>query len=189
MKSPLSSSRTRHAYRFTLTTLFLCTCLIGLAHPGWSQTPNGHEPRGILGYLNPRTGAFTTRIHSASGVEPEAAPTPTYGELVFNIQISIWSTLPADAVLSCSGEATISDGGNFHLETASVDTTRNGNKASCQVIIPYYWLLSSPNIDQIDLSFSVSTKASDTRDSSHSAGSIPVPVNGIVTSKAFVTRF
>jgi hypothetical protein len=35
--------------------------------------PNGHETRGILGYLNPRKGSFTPLIRSASEVESEAA--------------------------------------------------------------------------------------------------------------------
>jgi hypothetical protein len=118
---------------------------------------------------------------------------PAFGELVFNIQISIWSTIPSDAVLSCSGAASVYEAtsGHFSNETASVDATRNGNKASCQVIIPYYWSLLSPNTDQIDLTFSVETKSSTNpyRLTYQGMGTIPVPANGTITSKAFVARF
>ena len=140
MKSLLLSSRTRRAYRFTLTTFFICTCLVGLAQPGWSQMPNGHETRGILGYLNPRK--VLSRRSSAALVRSNQKLSSHLRQLVFNIQISIWSTIP-QMLFSCSGAASVYEAtsGHFSNETASVDATRNGNKASCQVIIPYYWSL------------------------------------------------
>ncbi len=103
MKSLLTGSQTRRTYRSILTTFFLCTCLVGLAQPGWSQMANGHETRGIPGYFDPRKGSFTPLRPSASATESDAAPVPTFGELVYHIQISIWSALRADATISCGG--------------------------------------------------------------------------------------
>src|ERR1700686_3017200 len=85
-----------------------CVCLLGAALPVLGQQKEAGSP-GILGRLDPRTGAFKP-VASPAISDAVAAATPNAtGKLVFNFTITIVSALPATSNLTCNASASVSD--------------------------------------------------------------------------------
>lgn len=168
----------------------VCACLLGFIQPGWSQKPDQSAAPGILGYLDPKTGAFRPLVQPSTVSEQEIESTaPTTGKFVFTFTITIASTnLSADAIV-CGASATVFEVTNQRVfdESASVKASVSGSTATCKVTIPYSWTLSTQNSDMVALGFTVSaigpnsSNGEPTRLSSQSLPSIKVPANGSTT--------
>jgi hypothetical protein len=178
----------------TWKVVLMCVCLVGLAHPVWSQKANdAAKPDGILGYLDPKTGAFRPLVQRP--VEEEEAPAlaPTTGTLVFNFTISIKSTNLGSDTIACTANASTNELANGFLasESASVKATVRGSTATCKVTIPYSWPLKTPAIDTVSLDYTVGAVGAGTatvlglpnRDSLQSLPSIKVPLTGATTTE------
>jgi hypothetical protein len=165
-----------------------------LASPAGAQ--EGVHPRtakGVLGYLDPATGAFRPVTHSAPDSDTTAATTgPSYGKLVFNFTITIQSSIPTSSPITCTAIAeTIETNTTTYqektfMEDATVPATRSGSTATCSVPVPYSWNLSTPASDAMDLSFYVEagSSASASRLSEQSLTTIKIPGNGATTTEA-----
>jgi hypothetical protein len=148
---------------------------------------------GILGYLDPKTGAFHL-LPALQDSEPPATTTVT-GKIVANFTITVDSTVASTAKIGCEFEATLVDvtTGNTLLETAASAVTRgSGTTVTCTATIPYSWTLGSASTDKVSLSWGivspVTTSASAPsgfpfRLSQHSMGTISVPANGATTTE------
>src|SRR5258708_6709568 len=87
--------------------LLICMCCVMTAPAVWGQMRNGPAKPGILGYLDPQTGAFRP---VPSGVEegPDAAALTTFGG---TITITLTITLKTTALtnITCSEEVSVID--------------------------------------------------------------------------------
>jgi hypothetical protein len=171
--------------------IFVCVCLIGLTQIGWSQNQHlSKQSRGIPGYLDPRSGTFTTRAQSSGtnseGAELNPALTTILARLIFNF--TILNDQPANAVTSCTvALSTLDDSsGLFYDESATSIATKSGT--ACTVTILFSWALASPTTDTISVDYHISSFQAITvggtstpealRTADHSIANIPVPMNG-----------
>lgn len=123
-----------------------------------------------------------------------AGPTTVTGTLSLKLTITIVSSIATSIPIQCGLNATVSGGnpaGHFDsiTEADTVDATRSGKTAVCQLAIPYQWILYGAG-DTVGLSYSISAVngASNGRSSSVSFETIAVPRNGATTSYALNAR-
>jgi hypothetical protein len=114
------------------------------------------------------------------------ATTPTTGKFDIYFEITINSTLPADAPISCSFSVFVEGETQIFDETMSVAGTRTGNHATCTVPMYYSWLLSHPGSDMLSLSYTVTDGSSLPYRQSVQSATIPVPTTG-TASHIYVT--
>jgi hypothetical protein len=168
--------------------IFVCACFMGLTQPVWSQAANQAVKPGILGHLDPKTGAFTPLVQRAADEEDSLEPvTPTTGKLVFNFTISIKSTNLSGATILCAADAFVFETSSSLevTESASVKATVTGSTAKCTVTIPYSWPLTTASSDTISLSYAIeaSTTGLATRTGTRTLPTIKVPPNGTTTTE------
>lgn len=165
--------------------------ILGISGLGWTQDANtsrkSTSAHGILGYLDPKTGAF--RPMAQGDVQPDVTFTTVTGEIVYKLTITIKSTLATSAEILCGGTASSFDdtGGVSHTEEANVTATRTGSTATCTVTIPYAWALASASSDSVSLEYDVTASGGTSglinRSGSHSLVPIKVPASGTTTTE------
>jgi len=163
------------SYRKSTAVLFVLA--LALAQFGFGQIARPHAKR-QLGYVNPITGQFEPLKQTVS---PEATPavTPTTGTLTFHFKITLKSAPPANTVVSCTASATAIDvnSGQYFDEEASGIATGSGSSYTCNAVIHYSWLLSSPTTnDMINLSSSAAEEYGYQVTATNGSGTIVVPV-------------
>jgi hypothetical protein len=163
--------------------LLICLCCL-LAVPAlWGQAANSQAHQGVLGYLDPQTGAFRPIAPPAEDtVEPPATSTFT-GTITVTITVTI-KTAGITSV-NCSIGTSVQDTGalHFYSESASVAGTGSPTK-KCVATINYAWLLTTGNSDVMSTIYSViGTGTGGTRSSTLSTlDSRKVPSTGTTTS-------
>lgn len=177
--------------------IFAVVCIVGLTQLVWSQDEAmGARERGIPGYLNPKTGTFSTRAQSESSEAlPNVAATYYYGTITITMIVSVASSFPSGTVFRCTGSANTSDsgGGEFYEDASVTAPAPSGGKTTCTVTMNYYWQLSTPSSDYIGLSFEVDafntvTVGSQTEvDKLRSASRTPPSILGVPTTNGTVT--
>jgi hypothetical protein len=176
------------------TSLLICVCLATLTQAMWSQnqkTDHSTTP-GILGFLDPKTGAFRPVPQNQDVDEAAPAVTRTTGKFVFNFNITIRSTNLGSDTIACYATVNVADNvtGSYtvFLDEASVSATVTGSTAKCTVSIPYSWPLVTPTSDSVSMSWYInangpaSTGGQPSRISQESLPSIKVPLNGATTT-------
>jgi hypothetical protein len=118
---------------------------------GFDRATAQEGSRGILGYLDSKTGAF----HPVdSNAPPSANLTTVAGTIVVNFKLTIKSTLAKKGKITCGVTANVEDlvvkpfFVAFDSETATSKVTGN----SCTVTIPYAFHLANPTGDTLSLS-------------------------------------
>ena len=175
--------------------ILVCVFLAGVSQVVWGHAAgvqtNAGAP-GILGHLDPRTGAFTPLQQTAEAdLAALILTAPTTGKFVFSFTITIASTNLGSDAIACEANVTALDtSGHTFTETASVAATKSGTTATCTVTIPYSWILSTPTVDMVSLAYTISavnTAAASggqpTRISSQTLGTIKVPATGLTTTE------
>jgi hypothetical protein len=147
-----------------LRVMFVCMCLVGITQLVWNQdhgvdTGRGTRGQGIPGYLDPRTGTFTTKAQNSvasaksdSGDPPSG--TPILFRETFNFSISALG-FPQFAVIFCYASISTTDPDGSYYESSSAVATRSGNSASCSVPLLSNWLLVNPTTDVISANYNV----------------------------------
>jgi hypothetical protein len=112
---------------------------------------------GIPGYLDPRTGNFTTKAENSganaqANSEESLSGTPILFRENFIFSISA-QDVPASAVIFCYASIYTNDTNGSFYETNTVVATRSGSSASCTVPILAKWTLVNPTTDMISASF------------------------------------
>ena len=167
--------------------MLISAAALAFACSGWAQVKQtSTTSHGILGYLDPKTGAF--KPMAQTGVNPDVTFTTYTGEFVFKFTVTIKSTIPTSNPVVCQAEANVYDSsGVSHDEIAEVTATRSGSTATCSVPIPYSWSLSTATEDEVSLSYNVTAAGGTTgeidRESDHTLVSIKVPSNGATTTE------
>jgi hypothetical protein len=137
--------------------LLICMCCVMVAPAGWGQTANGPAKPGILGYLDPQTGAFRP-VPSATEESPDAYALTTF---TGTITVTLTITLKTAGLtnITCSEEVSVLDAvttsARFFGESDSVTATGAGATRTCKLSIPYAWALATQSSDSMNTSYSV----------------------------------
>ena len=174
--------------------LVICFAFSTLALPVYGQAARPIASSGVAGTLDPKTGIFTAFLPSVAQDPQDTSFTATTynGKLVFNFTITVASSLPSTAMISCDASARVLDnpsgGGNFLSESGAVTATRNGSTATCAITIPYSWPLVTGSTDMMTLSYFISafggTLGSSSRSSSQGIGTFKIPSPGVTSTFA-----
>jgi len=161
-----------------------------LTYPLAAQMPDN----GILGYLDPKTGAFHPVSPASPADEINAATvSPTTGKFVFSFTITVASSIPSSQSIVCEAVTDVTEVSGVQSsifdEEASTVASRSGSTATCTVTIPYSWLLATPASDTVTIRYVIgvgtttSITSAATRSSNHNLPSIKVPANGATTTE------
>lgn len=169
--------------------LLLCVCCLGIAVPAaWGQAANSQATQGILGYLDPRTGAF--RPVPPPAAEDDAslpAATVVTGTVTLTITITVKTTGLSN--FTCTVETSVFDttsATNF-FESNSVAATGTGSTRTCKLSIPYSWSLTAAATDTMTTQYTVIGTTGATGLPQRSSTRTPldsrkVPANGAITA-------
>lgn len=136
--------------------LLICVCCAAVAPALWGQTANSQSRPGILGYLDPRTGAFRP-LPLAADEDSELPATTTFtGTVTVTITITLKTTALTN--ITCSETVTVADGTTsprFIEESNTVAATGTGTTRTCKLSIPYSWGLTTQSTDSMSTGYSV----------------------------------
>jgi hypothetical protein len=169
--------------------LLICMCCVMVAPAVWGQTANGPAKSGILGFLDPHTGAFRP-VPSAAEEGPDAAALTTFGgTITVTLTITLKTTVLTN--ITCSDEVSVIDAittsARIYAESNSVAATGTGSTRTCKLSIPYAWALATQSSDSMTTSYSVigftGTTGLPLRSSSlYPLDTRKVPANGTITA-------
>jgi len=170
-----------------ITKLWLiCICCVMVGTAVWGQAANGPAKPGILGYLDPHTGAFRP-VPSATEEGPDlaAASTTFTGTITLTLTITLKTTTLTN--ITCSEEVSVFDAGSrFFGESNSVVATGTGTTRTCKLSIPYSWGLTTQTSDSMTTSYSVGGVTGTTLPQRSSTltplDTRKVPANGAITA-------
>ncbi len=138
--------------------LLICMSCILIVPALWGQTEAKQAAKpGILGYLDPKTGAFRP-VPMATDEELDPATFTTFtGTITTTITITVKST--GLTTFGCTIEADVEDNitsafRNYD-ESVSAVATGSGSTRTCKLTIPYSWSLATQSADSINLSYVV----------------------------------
>jgi hypothetical protein len=173
--------------------LLICICCFLAVSTVWGQSANSQAKPGILGYLDPHTGAFrpiAPPVDEAAAVEP---PAPTVFGGTINITITITVKSAGMTNVICTAGTSVIDGPitaspRIIDESNTVAATGTGATRTCKLSIPYSWGLLSQATDMMNTSYTVGGATSTTGTPPvRSSGLSPldtrkVPANGTITT-------
>jgi hypothetical protein len=171
--------------------LLICMCCVMVAPAVWGQAANSAAKPGILGYLDPKTGAFRpVPLVTDEVAEPTTFTTYT-GTITVTLTITVKST--SLTVFNCSAEVSnednISVSPRGYSESATATATGTGTTRTCKMTIPYSWSLATHSSDSMTTSYIVFGSGTSTTgaDTQRTSGLSPldtrlVPANGAATN-------
>ena len=171
--------------------LLICICCVVFVPAVWGQAASAPATKGILGYLDPQTGAFRP-VPSAAEESPDlaAASTTFTGTITVTLTITLKTTALTN--ITCSEEVSVLDAvttttaPRFFGESNSVAATGTGTTRTCKLSIPYSWGLTTQASDNMTTGYAVVGVAGTTlpqRTSTHSPlDTRKVPANGAITA-------
>ena len=184
------------------TIILACACFGGMVQTARGQETKVNEDKGIAGYLNPKTGAFTPMAQKVADTEALAAIVATTGKFVFNFTITVTSTVPKNGLVLCQADATVfetSTGQSISERVQGIATKGTGSTYTCSLIMPYSWVLATPGSDMATLSSRVElvdafqitatngtgilVSPNSLRQSQQNIGSIKIPATGSTTTE------
>jgi len=142
--------------------LLVCICCLTATLIAWSQTTTNPAKPGILGYLDPQTGAFRPAHPPVQDFQLSALPTFTG---TINVAITITVKSSGLSGFSCTAHTHVDDAagsGSKHDEYKTVAATGSGTTRTCNLKIPYAWSLGGQPFDFMYSDYSVSAKAGTT---------------------------
>jgi len=138
--------------------LLICLCCVMVAPAVWGQTANSQAKPGILGYLDPHTGAF----RPVPAVAEESAEAPAATTFTGTVTVTLTITLKTTSLtnITCSEELSVADAittasPRFYGESDTVAATGTGTIRTCKLSIPYAWGLISQGSDSMTTSYAV----------------------------------
>jgi hypothetical protein len=141
--------------------LLICICCLIAAPAVWGQAANSQAHTGVLGYLDPHTGAFRPIAPPADTAEPAAITTFT-GTITVTLTITVKST--GITSVNCTSAVSVVDaattGPRIFEELNEVAATGTGGTRTCKLSIPYSWGLSTQASDSMSTNYSVNGSGS-----------------------------
>jgi len=169
--------------------VLICVCCVLAAPAGWGQTANS-QAKGILGYLDPHTGAFRP-VPAAPTEDPDVLAAATTVGGTVNVTLTITLKTAGLTNITCNEELFVTDnitgGPRSYNESDTVAATGTGTTRTCKLSIPYSWSLVTPTTDSMTTSYSVIGFTGTSGLPSRSSGLSPldtrkVPANGTITA-------
>jgi len=168
--------------------VLICMCCLIAAPAVWGQAATNPAKPGILGYLDPQTGAFRPVPPAAEEDAELPAATTFTGTITVTVTITVKSTSLTN--FTCTASVSVVDGTTspvFFDESNTVAATGTGTTRTCKLTIPYSWSLTTQSTDNMTTSYSVLGSSSTTglpqRTSSRSPlDTRKVPANGATTA-------
>ena len=171
-----------------ITTLFVCMCCLVAAPAVLGQAPNTSAKPGILGYLDPQTGAFRPITQMAT----EDAELPPVTTIAGTISVTLTITLKTTGLtnVTCTADTTVLDNVTSpvtYTESNTVAATGTGSTRTCKLTIPYSWALATQSSDNMSTSYTVFGSTGTSGLPQRTAGRSPldtrkVPSNGTTTT-------
>jgi hypothetical protein len=170
--------------------LLICVCCVMVVPTVWAQTANSQAKPGILGYLDPHTGAFRP-VPAAAEEATEAAPAVTTVTGTVTVTLTITLKTAGLTNVTCVESLAVFDASTTSPssfdESNSVAATGTGTTRTCKLSIPYSWGLITASTDSMTTSYEVfgatGTAGLPTRSSFHlPLDTRKVPANGSITA-------
>ena len=178
-----------------LLLIFMC-CVIAIPsvwgqNANSGQTANSQANSGVLGYLDPHTGAFRPVAAASEDSLIDAASLLTFGGTI-TVTITVTLKTTSLTTVTCSGAVSVVDNAatgapRIFSETDTVAATGTGTSRSCKISIPYAWGLATQAGDSMSTSYSVFGTAGTTGLPQRTSSLSPldtrkVPANGTITA-------
>lgn len=172
--------------------LLICMCCVMVAPAAWGQAANNAVKPGILGYLDPKTGAFRPVPLATDEIVDPATFTTFGGTVTVTLTITVKST--ALTVFTCEANVSVEDNISSgvprgYTESATAAATGTGTTRTCKLTIPYAWSLATHASDSMSTLYfafgsGTSTTGADTSLSSSliSLDTRLIPANGATTA-------
>jgi hypothetical protein len=172
------------------TKLLMCVCCLIAATTAWGQSADSRAKQGILGFLDPQTGAF----HPVQPAVVDEAELPAATVFTGTITVTITITVKTTALTTFSCTAQVSTTDNvgtaspvIYGETDTVSATGTGSTRTCKLSIPYAWSLATQSTDNMSTSYFVNGTGGTTSLTTRSSSRTPldvrkVPANGSITA-------
>lgn len=165
-------------------------CFVVAASAIWGQAANNQAKPGILGYLDPHTGAFRPIPAVAAEDDAGTAAATTIGGTI-NVTLTITLKTTSITTVTCSADVSAVD--NATVSPVSIEEsnvvagTGTGTTRTCKLTIPYAWSLTTPTSDNMQTSYSVFGGVGTTGLPQRTSSRFPldtrkVPANGAITS-------
>jgi hypothetical protein len=123
----------------------------------WAQTANSQAKPGILGYLDPHTGAF--RPVPAAAEESPEAPAATIFTGTINVTLTIALKTAGLTNITCTLDVSVLDAittsPRIFAESNTIAATATGTTRTCKLSIPYSWGLTTQSSDNMTTSYGV----------------------------------
>ena len=136
--------------------LLICMCCLMAAPAVWSQATNTPAKPGILGYLDPQTGAFRP-VPPATEADAELPAATTFtGTVTVTLTITVKTTALTN--LTCTANVSVLDGTTSPVvfdDTNTVAATGTGTTRTCSLSIPYAYSLTTQSTDNMTTSYTV----------------------------------
>jgi hypothetical protein len=149
----------------TSKILLICLCCLIAAPAVMGQAASSAAKPGILGYLDPQTGAF----RPVPQVLDDSLEFPSLTTFTGTINLTITVTLKTTTITNVTCVATvlvedaITTGSPRIIEESNdVTGTGSGSTRTCKLSIPYSWSLATQSSDSMNTDYSVFGSASAT---------------------------
>src|SRR3979490_2167863 len=135
--------------------LLICMCCVMVTPTVWAQTANSQARPGILGYLDPHTGAF----RPVPAVAEETAEAPAVVTFTGTVNLTITVTLKTAGLtnVTCAEDVSVLDaittGARIFSESNTVAATGSGTTRTCKLSIPYSWALATQANDNMTTTY------------------------------------
>jgi hypothetical protein len=168
--------------------LLICLCCFMVVPAVCAQTEKSPSRPGILGYLDPATGAFRPVPAVADDGTPPPALTTYGGTITVTLTITVKSTsltsFTCTAEVSVEDEITTTPRG--YEESGTATATGSGTTRTCKVSIPYSWALGTQSSDSMTISYiafgSATSPAAERTSGLSPIETTKVPANGATTA-------
>ena len=168
--------------------LTICLCYLIAATAVWGQAPSTSTNPGVLGYLDPRTGAFRP-IPQLAAEDADIAAASTFGGTI-TLTITVTLKTPAITAVTCTAQVTVVDNPAVSPTTfGEINTVAatGSNPKTCKLTIPYSWALATQSTDTMSINYSVFGAVGTTGLPQRTATRVPlvnlkVPANGAPTT-------
>lgn len=167
--------------------MLICICCLCLGSALWAQS-NSAATRGVLGYLDPSTGAFRPVPPQAHEDAEQATATFT-GTIKLTLTLTLKTTTLTN--VTCSMQVSVIDSETssptFYNELGAVAATGSGATRTCNLSIPYSWVLATQSTDTMTISYGATGNTGTTPIIDRSTNRDPlstqkVPANGATTT-------
>ena len=138
--------------------LLVCVCCVIAVPAALGQTAKSQAHQGILGYLDPHTGAFRPVAPAVQDNAELAAPVaPTTGTVTLTITVTLKTTgiTKVTCNMITSVEDAITTSPKSIIEEDTVNATGSGSTRTCTLSIPYSWPLATAGSDTMSTDYTV----------------------------------